>query len=81
MLYVFRQIEALKENHEWIVQEKEYFGEPGGLYDFKERDPKAAGQKAAKLQERKEKLSRNVNARAHSLLGKEEEQVSGINCI
>ena len=64
------------QKHEWIVDEKKYFGQPNTAYDFKVNDPKEAGRRIQKLQETKEKLSKSVNMRAMNMLGKAEEQVS-----
>jgi structural maintenance of chromosome 2 len=69
------QVSALERKHSWIAEEKQYFGSPGGSYDFKEKDPHEAGRRISKLQEKNDKLSRNINARAMNLLGKQEEQV------
>lgn len=62
--------------YEWIEADRAFFGQPNGLYDFSQHDPKEVGHKLPKLLERKNKLSREVNTRAVNLLGKEEEQVS-----
>jgi hypothetical protein len=69
------QVSALERKYSWINEEKKYFGTPGGAYDFKESDPHEAGKRLSKLQEKSEKLGRNINTRAMNLLGKEEEQV------
>lgn len=69
------QASALESKHSWINEEKQYFGNPGGSYDFNENDPHEAGKRIAKLQEKSGKLGRNINTRAMNLLGKEEEQV------
>jgi hypothetical protein len=69
------QVSALESKHSWINEEKQYFGNPGGSYDFSENDPHEAGKRISKLQEKSEKLGRNINTRAMNLLGKEEEQV------
>lgn len=65
----------LKE-HKWIASEKHLFGQPNTAYDFKENDPKEAHQKLQKMQETKQKLWRNVNMRAMSVLSHTEEKVS-----
>lgn len=69
------QISALENKYSWINEEKKYFGTPGGAYDFKDNDPHGVGKRLSKLQEKSEKLGRNINTRAMNLLGKEEEQV------
>ncbi|XP_077293601.1 structural maintenance of chromosomes 2 [Arctopsyche grandis] len=72
------KIKAMRNQYEWIASEREYFGEPGGLYDFKERDPRSAGHRISQLEQLKDKLGRNLNTRAQTLLGKEEEQHTAI---
>lgn len=69
------QTSALESEYPWIASEREYFGSAGGLYDFAGRQAGVAGQRLAMLRERKDKLARGLNARAHTLLGKEEDQV------
>jgi structural maintenance of chromosome 2 len=61
--------------YSWITEEKQYFGSSGGSYDFNEKNPQETGKRIAKLQEKSEKLGRNINTRAMNLLGKKEEQV------
>ncbi|XP_065517264.1 structural maintenance of chromosomes protein 2 [Lathamus discolor] len=63
----------LKE-HKWIASEKHLFGQPKTAYDFKENDPKEARQNLQKMQETKQKLGRNVNIRAMSVLSDTEEK-------
>lgn len=66
----------LKE-YEWIASEKQLFGQPNTAYDFKTNNPKEAGQRLQKLQEKKGKLERNVNMRAMNMLSEAEERVNG----
>lgn len=73
-----KKITALENEHSWITSEREYFGAAGGLYDFEGRQASVAGQRLAQLTERKDKLARGLNARAHTLLGKEEEQYQDV---
>ncbi|KAL5017230.1 hypothetical protein ScPMuIL_006819 [Solemya velum] len=73
-----RQVEVLLENYDWIADEKKYFGQPNTAYDFQANDPKEAERRIKKLQETKEKLSRNVNMRAMNMLGKAEEQYADL---
>lgn len=73
-----QKIKSLRNEHDWIESERRYFGSAGGLYDFAARDPSVAGARLAQLRERRDKLSRGVNARAHTLLGKEEEQYADV---
>lgn len=69
------QMLQLSDKYDWIEKEKHQFGNRGGLYDFHENNPKEVEKRLNKLEEHKEKLGRNVNARAMNLLSKEEEQV------
>ncbi|KAJ4435376.1 hypothetical protein ANN_17990 [Periplaneta americana] len=72
------KISALEGKYGWISDEKQYFGTPGGSYDFKEHNPSEVGKRLSKLQEKKDKLGRNINTRAMNLLGKEEEQYNDL---
>lgn len=65
----------LKE-HEWIASEKSLFGQPNTAFDFEGNNAKEACQKLQQLQERKEKLGRNVNVRAMVALSETEERVN-----
>lgn len=65
----------LEKENPWIEHDKQFFGAPGGAYDFEAKQAHLAGQRVAQLQDRRDKLARGLNARAHTLLGKEEEQV------
>ncbi|XP_051153235.1 structural maintenance of chromosomes protein 2 [Leptopilina boulardi] len=68
------KVADLMRKYEWIEQDKAYFGEPGGMYDFSVNDPEKMGQKMHQLESQRDRLSRNVNTRAMNLLNKEEEQ-------
>ncbi|PNF31371.1 hypothetical protein B7P43_G10071 [Cryptotermes secundus] len=72
------KVSALEHKYSWIKEEKRYFGNPGGNYDFKEKDPREIGKHIVKLQEKSEKLGRNIDTRAMNLLGKEEEQYADL---
>ena len=58
------------EQHEWIKEDRKFFGQPNTHYDFKATDPQEAGQRIQKLEATKDKLSKNVNMRAMNMLGK-----------
>lgn len=75
-MFVLYQLETFIKTYDWIETDRQFFGQPDGMYDFKENNPQVAQKRVAKLNEIKEKLSRTVNARAMNLLGKEEEQVT-----
>ncbi|XP_065185116.1 structural maintenance of chromosomes protein 2-like [Sycon ciliatum] len=67
-------VQVLKEKHEWIALEREFFGQPNTAFDFEANDPVEAGRRLSKLQEKKDKLSKSVNMRAMNMLGKAEEK-------
>ena len=69
------QVEHLLMAHDWIADEKKFFGQPHTAYDFEANNPQEANRRLQKLQETKEKLSKSVNMRAMNMLGKAEEQV------
>lgn len=69
------QINEYLKTYEWIEADRQFFGQPNGMYDFTENNPQEAQKRLGRLKETKEKMSRTVNARAMNLLGKEEEQV------
>lgn len=69
------QVAHMLSEHEWIAEDRKFFGQPNTGYDFTANDPVEAGRKIAKLEETKAKLSKNVNMRAMNMLGKAEEQV------
>lgn len=71
----------MEEEHSWIPAEREFFGAPGGVYDFEARQASVAGARLQQLRERRDRLARGLNARAHTLLGKEEEQVRGCTLV
>ncbi|KAJ9583005.1 hypothetical protein L9F63_022663, partial [Diploptera punctata] len=56
-----------KNKYGWIKDEKHYFGKPGTMYDFKENNPQEVGKRLSKLQDKSEKLGRNINTRAMNL--------------
>ncbi|XP_011862527.1 PREDICTED: structural maintenance of chromosomes protein 2 [Vollenhovia emeryi] len=69
-----QKVLELTKRYEWINQEKSYFGQKGGIYDFEVNKPEEMEQKVHYLEGMREKLSRNINTRAINLLDKEEEQ-------
>ncbi|KAL4704529.1 hypothetical protein ACJJTC_002143 [Scirpophaga incertulas] len=58
------------------VKMKQYFGAAGGAYDFSGGAPDAG--RLAALSERRARLGRGLNARAHTLLHKEDEQYQDV---
>ncbi|XP_038206855.1 structural maintenance of chromosomes protein 2 [Zerene cesonia] len=75
-----KRMEALESEHAWIASERQYFGAAGGLYDWGPRGGAGAGAgpRAAQLRERRARLARGLNARAHTLLGGEEQQYQDV---
>lgn len=69
-----QKIKDLLRKNQWISQDEAYFGEAGGIYDFKQNDPTVLAQKLHQLESHRDKLSKNVNKRAINLLSKEEER-------
>ncbi|XP_038075031.1 structural maintenance of chromosomes protein 2-like [Patiria miniata] len=72
------KVETLMAKYEWIATEKQYFGQPNTAYDFSNSEPREVARRLQKLQETKEKLSRNVNMRAMNMLSKAEEKYNDL---
>ncbi|XP_033028941.1 structural maintenance of chromosomes protein 2 [Lacerta agilis] len=72
------KVAKMLNDYEWIASEKNLFGQPNTAYDFKTNNPKEAGQRLQKLQEKKEKLGRNVNMRAMNMLTEAEERYNDL---
>ncbi|XP_054664845.1 structural maintenance of chromosomes protein 2 [Grus americana] len=72
------KVDKMLQEYKWIASEKALFGQPNTAYDFKTNNPKEAAQKLQKLQEKKEKLGRNVNMRAMSMLSETEERYNDL---
>uniref|UniRef100_H2ZTG1 Structural maintenance of chromosomes 2 n=2 Tax=Latimeria chalumnae TaxID=7897 RepID=H2ZTG1_LATCH len=72
------KVSKMLKEYEWIEAEKRLFGQPNTAYDFKTNNPKEAGQRLQKLQEKKEKLGRNVNMRAMNMLTEAEERYNDL---
>uniref|UniRef100_A0A1Q3EXC9 Structural maintenance of chromosomes protein n=1 Tax=Culex tarsalis TaxID=7177 RepID=A0A1Q3EXC9_CULTA len=70
----YSKISGLEEKYPWITEDKEFFGVKNTRYDYNKEDPQEAGRKLKKLQDSKEKMSRNINHKAMVLLEREEEQ-------
>ncbi|KAG8130463.1 hypothetical protein E2320_017278, partial [Naja naja] len=77
-LDVSAKVAKMLTDYEWISSEKHLFGQPNTAYDFKTNNPKEAGQRLQKLQEKKEKLGRNVNMRAMNMLSEAEERYNDL---
>ncbi|KAG9469047.1 hypothetical protein GDO78_021325 [Eleutherodactylus coqui] len=72
------RVAKMLNDYEWISAEKHLFGQENTAYDFKNNNPKSAGQRLQKLQEMKEKLGRNVNMRAMNMLTQAEERYNDL---
>uniref|UniRef100_A0AAG5DIY0 Structural maintenance of chromosomes protein n=1 Tax=Anopheles atroparvus TaxID=41427 RepID=A0AAG5DIY0_ANOAO len=70
----YDRITAMEHKYTWIPEDKEFFGVKNTRYDYNKEDPQEAGRKLKKLQDAKDKMSRNVNQKAMVLLEREEEQ-------
>ncbi|XP_041782533.1 structural maintenance of chromosomes protein 2 [Anopheles merus] len=70
----YDRISGMEQKYPWIPEDKEFFGVKNTRYDYNKEDPQEAGRKLKKLQDSKDKMSRNVNQKAMVLLEREEEQ-------
>eukprot|EP00092_Neocalanus_flemingeri_P004304 GFUD01004627.1.p1 GENE.GFUD01004627.1~~GFUD01004627.1.p1 ORF type:complete len:1179 (+),score=495.15 GFUD01004627.1:105-3641(+) len=73
-----RKVADMLEQHEWIQDDRKFFGQQNTAYDFKATDPGEAGRRIQKLEGTKEKLAKSVNMRAMNMLGKAEEQYNDL---
>lgn len=73
-----RRVKSMLEEHEWIHDDRKFFGQANTAYDFKATDPAEAGRRISKLEGTKEKLAKSVNMRAMNMLGKAEEQYNDL---
>lgn len=71
-------VQQMLAKHDWIAEERNFFGEPNTAYDFTKNDPSDAAKRLQKLQETKGKLAKSVNMRAMTMLGKAEEQYNDL---
>ncbi|XP_014250224.1 structural maintenance of chromosomes protein 2 [Cimex lectularius] len=68
----------LSKQYKWIKEDREYFGEPNGMYDFNANDPEEAKKKIDQLKEAQEKIGKHVNTKAMDLLSTQEEQFQDV---
>ncbi|EDX07141.1 GD25652 [Drosophila simulans] len=68
-----KRMEALEAKYPWIPEEKNCFGMKNTRYDYSKEDPHEAGNKLAKMQEKKDKMERTLNMNAIMVLDREEE--------
>ena len=68
--------------HEWIATEKQFFGQEGTAFEFKEgdptRDPGMCRKRLAQLQASQEKLSKNVNMKVMAMFDKAEKEYNDL---
>ena len=65
--------------HPWIPQERQFFGRPGGDYDFAARpDAKAARRDLEKLAEEQDELARSINQRVMGAIEHAEKEYSDL---
>merc|ERR1719192_697891 len=62
-----RKVKHMLNEHQWINEDRKYFGQVNSTYDFKANDPVEAGRKIQKLEGTKDKLSKSVNMRAMNM--------------
>ncbi|XP_010129016.1 PREDICTED: structural maintenance of chromosomes protein 2 [Chlamydotis macqueenii] len=72
------KVTKMLKEYDWIASDRALFGQPNTVYDFKTTNPKEVIQKLQNLQERKEKLRRNVNMKAISMLSETEERYNDL---
>ncbi|NXN83647.1 SMC2 protein, partial [Bombycilla garrulus] len=72
------KVAKMLKEHTWIASDKQLFGQPNTAYDFKSGNPKEASQKLQKLQERKERLGKNVNTKAMNMHSEVEEKYNDL---
>ncbi|XP_018494369.1 structural maintenance of chromosomes protein 2 [Galendromus occidentalis] len=63
---VDHRLRRMASEHPWISKDRAHFGEPNTDYDFSRTDPNEVSKKVAELSSQKEKMSKTVNARAHT---------------
>uniref|UniRef100_A0A0V0G6N5 Structural maintenance of chromosomes protein n=1 Tax=Triatoma dimidiata TaxID=72491 RepID=A0A0V0G6N5_TRIDM len=73
-----RYIHLMKSKHKWIENDREYFGQPNGVYDFTKNDPKEAGQKVKRLNEMKDKMGKHLNSKAMDMLSTQEDRFQNV---
>ncbi|XP_078071448.1 structural maintenance of chromosomes protein 2 [Mustelus asterias] len=72
------KVTKMLKEYEWIISEKHLFGQSNTVYDFEANNPKEAGQRLQKLQEKKDTLGKTVNVRAMNMLSQAEERYNDL---
>lgn len=60
------RLRRMAAEHPWISKDRAHFGQPNTDYDFTRNDPNEVAKKVTELSAQKEKMSKTVNARAHT---------------
>lgn len=68
------RVSHMLEDHQWIQGDRQSFGQPNTIFDFKQTNPQEAAKRIQKLEGTSDKLSKTVNTRAMNMLSKAEEQ-------
>ncbi len=68
------RVSHMLEDHQWIQGDRQSFGQPNTIFDFKQTNPQEAAKRIQKLEGTQEKLAKTVNTRAMNMLSKAEEQ-------
>jgi structural maintenance of chromosome 2 len=68
------RVKTLEKSHPWIDNEKPYFGQPGGNYDFTARDPEEAQKRLNDVKSAQDNISKKLNKKAIVLMEKAESE-------
>ncbi|KAK2704127.1 hypothetical protein QYM36_017575, partial [Artemia franciscana] len=68
------RVNEMMKKYDFINEDRQFFGQPDSQYDFRGINHSDLQKRVASLQEQSTKLSRNVNARAMTMLGQAEEE-------
>eukprot|EP01138_Halocafeteria_seosinensis_P008016 gb/GECG01008191.1/.p1 GENE.gb/GECG01008191.1/~~gb/GECG01008191.1/.p1 ORF type:complete len:1233 (+),score=321.40 gb/GECG01008191.1/:1-3699(+) len=69
-----KKVQQLEQKHEWIANDKKYFGKPASDYDFDAIDPKEASKKLKKLEREQEQLGKQVNKKVLGMIETAEQE-------
>jgi len=61
-------VKSLEKNYPWILDQKQHFGQQGTLYDFNSQNPAEARKRLEQLEEKQNKLGKNVNRKVMDML-------------
>eukprot|EP01129_Flabellula_baltica_P007646 TRINITY_DN2988_c0_g1_i1.p1 TRINITY_DN2988_c0_g1~~TRINITY_DN2988_c0_g1_i1.p1 ORF type:complete len:1181 (-),score=346.90 TRINITY_DN2988_c0_g1_i1:34-3576(-) len=71
-----KKVRNMREKHEWIAQEEEFFGQENGDYDFTKYRISEIEDRLKTLEEEQNKLSKRINKKVTSLFEKAEQEYS-----